>query len=129
MPVYVDDCTLIGKCQTEVDAQMEAFHAFAGDVCGVFFKVAKDRLADQVQLALGFWWDSTTLTRELEENKLLSYIDMFAESATRSTLTLREMQQLAGRMQRAIMTLPFGAAWMIVPLSDGPVPPDAAEIC
>ena len=41
---------------------------------------------------------------------------MLADFATRDTLTLREMQQAAGRMQRAIMTLPPGAAWLIVPL-------------
>ena len=116
MPVYVDDCTIIGPDRVIVDAQMDAFHDFAGDVCGVFFKVAKDRMASQVQLALGFVWDSTTLTRVLEERKLLSYLDMFAEYATRPTLTLREMQQLAGRMQRCIMTFPPGGAWMIVPL-------------
>jgi len=99
-----------------VDAQMEAFHAFAWDVCGVAFKVIKDRMAAQVQLALGFWWDSTSLTRELEQRKLLSYLDMFAEYAARPTLTLREMQSVAGRMQRCLMTFPPGAAWLIVPV-------------
>ena len=88
---------------------MEAFHEWAWDVCGVAFKVIKDRLAATRQLALGFWWDSTTLTRELEEKKLLQYLDMLAEFAVRDKLTLREMQSCAGRMQRAIMTLPPGA--------------------
>ena len=106
MPVYVDDCALIGPCPTAVDAEMEAFHEWAWDVCGVAFKVIKDRLAATRQLALGFWWDSTTLTRELEEKKLLQYLDMLAEFAVRDKLTLREMQSCAGRMQRAIMTLP-----------------------
>ena len=36
--------------------------------------------------------------------------------AVRDKLTLREMQSCAGRMQRAIMTLPPGAGWMLVPL-------------
>ena len=116
MPIYVDDCTLIGPVESEVNAQMEAFHDFAGDVCGVFFKVAKDRMAAQVQTALGFVWDSTTLTRELEGGKLLSYLDLLAEYSTRPTLTLREMQSVAGRMQRCIMTFPPGAAWLIVPV-------------
>ena len=116
MPVYVDDCALIGPCPTAVDAEMEAFHEWAWDVCGVAFKVIKDRLAATRQLALGFWWDSTTLTRELEEKKLLQYLDMLAEFAVRDKLTLREMQSCAGRMQRAIMTLPPGAGWMLVPL-------------
>ena len=116
MPVYVDDCALIGPCPAAVDAEMEAFHGWAWDVCGVAFKVIKDRLAATRQLALGFWWDSTTLTRELEEKKLLQYLDMLAEFAVRDKLTLREMQSCAGRMQRAIMTLPPGAGWMLVPL-------------
>ena len=116
MSVYVDDCSLIGPCAGEVDAEMTAFQQWAESVCGVSFKVIKDRVAATTQLALGFWWDSTTLTRELEERKLLQYMDMLAEFATRESLTLREMQQAAGRMQRMIMTFPPGAAWMIAPL-------------
>jgi hypothetical protein len=116
MPVYVDDCTLIGECREQVDAEMEAFHTWAADSCGVAFKWLKDRMAAQVQLALGFWWDSTTLTRELEERKMLQYLEMLAAFATRKQLTLREMQSVAGRMQRALMTFPPGAAWMLVPL-------------
>ena len=88
MPVYVDDCALIGACPAAVNAEMEAFHGWAWDVCGVAFKVIKDRLAATRQLALGFWWDSTTLTRELEEKKLLQYLDMLAEFAVRDKLTL-----------------------------------------
>jgi len=41
---------------------------------------------------------------------------MLAEFAVRDKLTLREMQSCAGRMQRAIMTLPPGAGWILVPL-------------
>ena len=55
LTVYVDDCALIGPCPTAVDAEMEAFHEWAWDVCGVAFKVIKDRLAATRQLALGFW--------------------------------------------------------------------------
>ena len=116
MPIYVDDCALIGPDTAEVDAEMEAFHEWAWDVCGVVFKAIKDRLAASRQLALGFWWDSETLTRELEDRKLVQYLDMLATFAVRPKLTLREMQSCAGRMQRAIMTLPRGAAWIIVPL-------------
>ena len=45
MPIYVDDCALIGEDTAEVDAEMEAFHERAWDVCGVVFKAIKDRLA------------------------------------------------------------------------------------
>ena len=57
LPIYVDDCTLIGPDRCKVDAEMDALHEWCGAVCGVFFKVIKDRLAAPVQLALGFWWD------------------------------------------------------------------------
>ena len=110
MPVYVDDCTLIGPDRELVDAEMVAFHAWAADVCGVTFKALKDRVAATRQLALGFWWDSKTLTRELDERKLLLYLDFLADFATRPKLTLREMQQMGGRLQRCLMTLPPGAA-------------------
>lgn len=33
MPIYVDDCFLIGPDTAEVDAEMEAFHEWAWDVC------------------------------------------------------------------------------------------------
>ena len=110
MPVYVDDCTLIGPDRELVDAEMVAFHTWAADVCGVTFKALKDRVAATRQLALGFWWDSKTLTRELDERKLLLYLDFLADFATRPKLTLREMQQMGGRLQRCLMTLPPGAA-------------------
>ena len=116
MAIYVDDCALMGSCQEQVDDEMLSFHAWAEAVCGVCFKVIKDRAAAKVQLALGFWWDSTTLTRELDERKLLNYLELLAEYASRPTLTLREMQSVAGRMQRCIMTFPPGSAWMLVPL-------------
>ena len=114
MCVYVDDCGLIGPEEDAVNAEMEAFHTWAAEVCGVLFKFLKDRLAAQRQLMLGFWWDSTTLTRTLDERKLVQYMDMLAEFATRPTLSLREMQSVAGRMQRAIMTFPPGAACFLV---------------
>ena len=116
MPVYVDDCALIGSCAEEVDAEMVAFHAWALEVCGVAFKALKDRLAATRQLALGFWWVSETLTRELEQRKMTEYMELFASYAVRPKLTLREMQSVAGRMQRAIMTFPPGAAWLLVPV-------------
>ena len=51
MPIYVDDCTLIGDDPQHVDAEMVAFHEWAWRVCGV---AIKDRLAAREQLALGF---------------------------------------------------------------------------
>ena len=114
MPIYVDDTGLIGPKEDEVNIEMENFHQWSLEVCGVVFKALKDRMASQRQLMLGFWWDSTTLTRTLEEKKLFSYMDMLSDFSSRDTLTLRDMQVVAGRMQRAIMTLPPGAACLLV---------------
>ena len=108
MPVYVDDCALIGAVAAQVDAEGLAFTAWL-QTFGVFMKELKDRAADQLQLALGFWWDSVQRTRTLEERKLQAYLDMLREFAKRRSLSLREMQQVGGRMQRAVMTLPRGA--------------------
>ena len=114
LPVFVDDCGLIGYDAAQVNAEMVAFHSFCDSVCGVYFKFLKDRVAAQTQLMLGFWWDSLTLTRTLEETKLLSYMTTLADYATRGTLTLKEMQSVAGKMQRACMTFPIGAACLVM---------------
>ena len=50
------------------------------------------------------------MTRTLEEHKLHAYIELLTESAGRKTLSLSELQSLAGKVQRAIMTLPPMAA-------------------
>ena len=89
---YVDDCSLIGDDRALVDAEMEAFHRFCATVCGVYFKVAKDRVAAELQLVIGFWWDSNTLTRTLEERRVLSYLATLADYAAGPTLNLKEMQ-------------------------------------
>ena len=114
MAIYVDDNGLIGEDRGQVDAEMSAFQSWAWEVCGVPFKALKDRMASQVQLMLGFVWDSTTLTRTLPEKKLLQYVDMLTEMAGADKLTLKDLQVVAGRMQRAIMTLPPGAACLLV---------------
>ena len=45
-----------------------------------------------------------------------AWLEVLAECAVAETLSLREMQSIAGKMQRIIMTLPPGAAFLLVPL-------------
>ena len=92
---------------------MAKFQDWAENVCGVQFKRIKDKAASQVQLFLGLWWDSFTGTRTLEERKLIQYMDMLLEFSTRKTLTLLERQQAAGRLRRAIMSMPPGASCLL----------------
>ena len=108
-PIHVDDISLIGAVQEAVDAEGEAFTAFLRTL-GIFVKELKDRAAAQVQLSLGFWWDSLNRTRTLVERKRTAYVQMLEEFEKRRTLTLRERQRVAGRMQRAVLTMPPGAA-------------------
>ena len=61
------------------------------------------------QLVLGFWWDSVTRTRTLEEDKLVVYIENLLHCAGSKWLTLAELSVLLGRMQRASMTMPQGS--------------------
>lgn len=113
--VYVDDTALIGEQAQQVDKEGDAFKRFLA-MLGVFMKELKERLATTLQLYLGFWWDSTTLTRTLEERKLASYMEMLLEFSGRRVLSLHDMQRIGGRMQRAVLTLPPGAACLLANL-------------
>jgi len=59
---------------------MESFQEWALGIAGLVFKVAMDRLAAREQLALGFIWDSVTLTRTLESRKLESYLALLNQA-------------------------------------------------
>ena len=113
MPVYVDDCGAIDASRERLDTEIPAFQDWAWDTCGVGFKRAKDRVAAIPQLMIGFIWDSRSLTRSLEERKLFAYLRVLEDAAGSRTLSLRQRQSLAGKMQRAIMTMPPGAACLL----------------
>ena len=111
--VYVDDVQHIGAVRATVDAEMDVLHVWSAETCGVFFKAIKDRLAATRQYAIGFWWDSSTLTRELDKLKFEAYMLEFGSALACNSVTLHEMQKLLGRAQRALYTLPAGAACLL----------------
>ena len=113
MNVYVDDLCGTGSLAKEVTRRVVRFQCWAEDVVGVVFKVIKDRKASQVQLFVGLWWNSFEGTRTLEERKLLQYMDMLLAFSLRKTLSLSERQSVAGRMQRAVLTMPPGASCLL----------------
>ena len=114
LTVFVDDAGLFGPESAALDEEMSAFQAWSWEVCGVPWKAAKDRASAQLQYYIGFWWDSKTLTRSLDETKLLAYLDVLLWASKATWLTLRDRKKLAGRMERAIMTFPPGARCLLV---------------
>eukprot|EP00965_Chrysotila_dentata_P166002 5481056-Pleurochrysis_carterae.AAC.2 len=83
---------------------------------GVSVKSLKNRPAATRQLMLGFVWDSIALTRTLEETKLSSYLQQTMHFAEPRSMSLCDSQKLAGRIQRAVMTLPAGVECFLASL-------------
>ena len=113
LPVYVDDTGLIGPEEDLTNDEMAAFQVWSEKVCGVPWKVLKDRHAAQLQFMIGFWWDSRDFSRCLEAERRASYLSVFKHAASARKLTLRDRQRVAGRGQRAVMTFPPGASCLL----------------
>ena len=113
LAVYVDDSGLIGPEDVEVDEEAVAFHNWSADVCGVEWKVLKERPAARLQFMIGFWWNSANLTRWLDAERRDRYIERFDAAGKAQVLTLRDRQKIAGCAQRAILTLPPGASCLL----------------
>ena len=62
---------------------------------------------------MGFWWDSILRSRTLGSERLEMYREMLKEFSDRRVLSLTDRQRVAGRMQRAVMTLPPGASCLL----------------
>ena len=108
VPVFVDDAAIIGADGKRVDEEAKALALFLLSL-GVVMKEIKTRYASMVQLYIGLWWDSVHRTLELEESKRESYLAAFDAMVASRSMTLREAQSLAGRMQRASLTFPPGS--------------------
>lgn len=113
MAVYVDDNGLCAPTEAEANGEMGALQDWCAAVPGVAFKRLKDRRATQTPLYIGFIWNSVTRTRTLPEQKLLQYMDEFNNFANRRAVTLTELRSLAGKAQRAVLTMPPGAACLL----------------
>ena len=112
LEVFVDDLSCIGCTPARASRDMSSFQDYAESL-GLVFKRIKDRRAHYQQLMLGFVWNSFARTRTLESRKLQQYLTMFWDYSNKQSLTLRERQSAAGRMQRAAMTMPPGAQCLI----------------
>ena len=113
--VHVDDISIIDFFKEIVDGQASALASLLKRL-GTPVKDKKHRPASRRQFVVGFWWDSVLRTRTLDEQKVLDYVAMFSEFASRRSLSLREIQSVAGRLQRAVLTLPPGASCLLANL-------------
>jgi hypothetical protein len=115
LAIYVDDCAMCGPAKIELDGEMAELQAWCQRVCGVAFKAIKDKAGARCQLYVGFWWDSLQRTRTLEEHKLVGYVAEFLAFAEgKRTVSLHDLRSLAGKAQRAVLTLPPGAGCLLV---------------
>ena len=73
---------------------------------GIVWKRLKARAAAQQQLILGLWWDTIERTRTLEELKKDQYVQNLKMVISSRSITLKDMQVLAGQVQRTALTLP-----------------------
>ena len=115
----MDDVSIIDRVKGFVDEQAQMFASmFASllELLGTPVKDKKHRPAAQLQFVVGFWWDSLARTRSLDEQKVVDYILMFSDFSSRKSLSLRELQSVAGRLQRAVLTLPPGASCLLANL-------------
>ena len=65
---------------------------------------------------VGFYYTHSYVGGAKIRGVCVAYVDMLACFAGRRTLSLREMQSVAGRMQRAVLTLPppgLRVSWQI----------------
>lgn len=113
MAVHVDDVGMVGCFAKSTSREMTALQVWTKEVLGIAFKAMKDRWAAHVQYMIGFWWDSFSGTRTLDEAKLLVYMNNLLEFSSRRVLSLHERQVMAGRMQRAVMTMAPGASCLL----------------
>jgi hypothetical protein len=67
----------------------------------VVMRDSKTRPVAQRQLYTRLWWDSRSLTLELEPDRRDVYVAMFREMALKSAWSLKESQSAAGRGQPA----------------------------
>ena len=112
MPIHVDDMAIIGRLKSQVDREAASLQSFL-EMIGAPVKPSKHRPASQQQFVIGFWWNSITRSRSLEESKVLEYIACFSQLAKSKSLSLKEIQQAGGRLQRAVLTLPPGASCLL----------------
>ena len=115
MPHFVDDLTLIGRYRRSTDREARRLARWLRGL-GIIIKAIKTRKAAKLQYVLGLWWDSVERTRSLDQAKLDVYIEHLLNVINSRSMTLQDMQVLAGQMQRACLTLPPRATVLLANL-------------
>ena len=102
--LYVDDLSHIGDDDTLLDQEGENLDAYLENDIGIPMEKTKVRAASQIQLSLGLWWNTLNFTLWLAEEKVLLYSAFLNDVSNKRTVTRRELQQVAGREQRIVLT-------------------------
>lgn len=102
--LYVDDLSHIGDDLQALDQEGEGLDDYLENEIGVPMEKSKVRKASQVQLSLGLWWNTITFTLWLAEEKVQHYSEFLSDVSAKRTVTRRELQQVAGREQRIVLT-------------------------
>ena len=91
----MDDVAGMHRSEFALNVEMAVFLAWCTLFLGVTWKLKKIRRAANIQLYIGFWWNSLNFTLTLEESKIVRYLDALDEAASAPSLTLRDRQSLA----------------------------------
>ena len=102
--LYVDDLSHIGDEDQPLDQEGLELDNYLESEIGIPMEKSKVRDAAQVQLSLGLWWNTINFTLWLAEEKVVLYSAFLSEMASKRTVTRRELQQVAGREQRIVLT-------------------------
>ena len=102
--LYVDDLSHIGDEDQPLDQEGEALDDYLENIIGIPMEKSKVRRASQIQLSLGLWWNTINFTLWLAEEKVTLYSAFLSDLSSKRTVTRRELQQIAGREQRIVLT-------------------------
>ena len=102
--LYVDDLSHVGDEDFPLDEEGARLDYFLENEIGVPMEHTKVRRAAQIQLSLGLWWNTLNFTLWLAQEKVKLYSDFLSAASAKTTITRRELQQVAGREQRIVLT-------------------------
>ena len=116
LSIHVDDIAIAGEDEDQVNAEQITFADYLELDLGIFIKRLKLLTASQVQRYIGFDWDSISRSLSLPEDKLHEYLEALLMFISSRSATRKQAESLAGKLLRAMHTLPPGANCLLANL-------------